>query len=167
MVNFAEGQILQQFKSTIDQEKIYALIRINGHCETVEVGSRRFEDWLRFAYHQTTRLILQDASYRRAIDMIRTQALFSDTQSDTLHNRVAMVNNEIYYDLATNDWNLVKISNQGVEIVAMNSQTPFFERHQHQRQQIRYVVDRNKDSLEELVQLLRIQPQFKQISKFM
>jgi hypothetical protein len=76
-----------------------------------------------------------------------------------------MVDNAIYYDLRRNDWRLVKISQNGVEMVEMNSTTPMFERKQHQREQVQYRVDNSRNPLEELVTLLRIPPQFRQIFK--
>ena len=141
------------------------MIKINDHFETVEIGSRRSEDWLHFVHNQGTRQIHQDASYKRAMSMIRNQAQFSNTPVETLHNRIAMVDNTIYYDLRRSDWKLVKISQNGVEMVEIDSTTPMFERKQHQREQVQYIIDNSRDPLEELVQLLRIQSQFRQIFK--
>jgi len=165
LVTFAQQRISKLVKSNIDHDQILGLIRVHNHFETVEMGSKRSESWLHFVHNQNTSEIHQDTSYKRAMSMIRTQAQFRDTSIETLHNRIAMINNSIYYDLKTNDWKLVEISQNKVEIVEMNLQTPLFERKQHQREQVEYVIMSEKDSLGELVELLRIQPQFQQIFK--
>jgi hypothetical protein len=141
------------------------LISIDDHFETVEIGSRRSEEWLRFVHNQETGQIHLDTTYKRAMSMIRNQAQFRNTPTETVHNRIAMVNGTIYYDLGRNDWQLVKISQNKVEMVEMDLTTPMFEKKQHQREQVQYLIDNNMDPLEELVQLLRIQSQFRQIFK--
>lgn len=164
-MTFAQRRIPKLVKSSIDNDQILGLINVNGHFETVEIGSRRSEEWLHYVHNQETSQIHQDTSYKRAMSLIRNQAQFTDIPEEKLHNRIAMVNGSIYYDLRSNNWQLVKISQDGVEIVEMDSQTPMFERKQHQRQQVQYLIDNDRDSLEELVQLLRIPPQFRHIFK--
>ena len=165
LVTFSQQRISKLVRSNIDHDQILGLIRVNNHFETVEIGSKRSENWLHFVHNQETSQIHQDTSYKRAMSLIRNQAQFRNTSIETLHNRIAMVNNSIYYDLKTDDWKLVKISQDKVEIVEMNLQTPLFERKQHQREQVGFTMIHEKNSLQELVELLRIQPQFQQIFK--
>ncbi len=165
IVVFAHQRIAKKIRSDIDHEQIFGMVKVGNHFETMEIGSKRSESWLSHTHNQKTNQICQDANYKRALEMIKNRASFGNTSSETLHNRIAMIDNSIYYDLRANDWQMVKISQDGVEIVEMNLQTPLFERKQHQRQQIKYVVDHERDSLEELVKMLRIPPQFQQIFK--
>lgn len=68
----------------------------------------------------------------------------------------------IYYDLATPDWKFVKITKEAIEIIDYNENMPIFIRKQQQKEQVKQLSS-ERDTLGELVKLLRIQDRDKQV----
>lgn len=162
LILFAEDHIIKIVKSQIDQDQIFCLVKINGHIESIEIGSKRAEQWLQHIHYEETKEVHPE-SYSKALSTIKSKCVFSDISQEKIHNRIATVDNVIYYDLGTTDWKLIKISENVVEMVEMGIDTPIFERKQHQKTQVMPKLEEKRDTLEELSELLRIQPHEKQI----
>jgi len=162
--NFARSRIRKLIVSDADSSRVYALIQRNAHNETIQLDTRKFELWLKSEFHRSTNLIPSDSYFNQASSLLYSEGL-SDSPRETIYNRVAMVENTLYYDLGRPDWKLLKISSDAVEIVDMDETTPTFERKQNQREQVAFQIAQDDSALDDLVTLLRIPSEIQQIFK--
>ncbi|MEW6042938.1 MAG: hypothetical protein AB1608_01600 [Thermoproteota archaeon] len=91
--------------------------------------------------------------------MVKSNAQFSDKVAvEEIHKRAAFVNDEIYYDLCTPDWKLVKITKDTVEISGHGDDNfPLFSRSKNQASQDVPCLNPSNDPLEQFCDLLRIE----------
>jgi len=158
---FASSKIKKKVLAQGDSNSVYILIENNGHTESVSLADARTKDWLRYLYYKETGENHSDESYKNALSLIRSEVLMDAVKTEVIHNRIAMTGDAIYYDLANPDWQAVKISKTGVEIVSLNENTPIFARRQHQHAQV--LPKFKRAALGELVQLLRIPSKDRQL----
>jgi len=158
LIEFAKHNIKKTVVSKSDSSKVYVLIPIKEHVESFDLASTRMKHWLKSSYYDSCHEVFSDETYKAALDLLLAKALTGDeTPREIIYNRVAMVNNEIYYDLCSIDWKAVKISKKGVEVVFLGTDTPIFTRSVKQTEQTRPNLKVHGDALGELVRLLRIQ----------
>lgn len=161
---FAQSRIRKMVVSEADSNRVFALITRNGHNEIIELNTKRAELWLRFEFHRQTRLNPTENSFSRALSLLYMEG-YTDSPSETIYNRIAMVNQTLYYDLGRPDWRLLKISSIDVEIVDMDENTPLFERKQTQKPQIPFEIREDPNSLDDLASLLRIPEDLRHLFK--
>jgi hypothetical protein len=162
---FAKSKIKRLVISDNDSNQVFAVIQNKGHLETLDLSSSKVKSWLRYSYYQKTKDNHSDEYYTNAISLIKSEAVYGDDSTkETIYTRIAMVKNIIYYDLATPDWKIVKITDDSVTVLNYNEHMPIFVRTQSQLPQVLPVTS-NVDALTKLVKLLRIQPQDVQIIK--
>lgn len=161
---FIKTRIKKLSVSDNDASQVFALIENNGHNEVLDLSNGKAKDLIRYAYYKETGENNSDDAYKNAISLLRSEAVNNGTSREIIYNRIAMLDETIYYDLATPDWKFVKITKELVEIVDYNENMPVFVRKQQQREQVKPLSD-DKDSLDELVKLLRIQDKDKQLFK--
>lgn len=152
---FAMTKIKKLVISESDSNKVYALISKNGHTESLDLSNKRALHWLRWVYNKKTGKNYSEDNYQNALTLIKSQAIMNETKRETIYNRVAMVDDSIFYDLATFDWKAVKITKNNVEVVNLDETTPIFTRKQHQSLQ-KFPEFTDDDPLDDLVKLLRI-----------
>ncbi len=150
---FAKTKIIKFVTSSDDKYRIFVLVKRNGHNETVELETKNSELWLKLEYFKDKKTIPGDTSFSRALSILYTEGLESESQK--IYNRVAIIQNTLYYDLGRPDWKILRISAEGVEIVEMNEHIPLFERRQSMHPQIE-LDNSDPNALNELVELLRI-----------
>lgn len=75
-----------------------------------------------------------------------------------------MINDVLYYDLATPDWKALKITKDSVKVVSLDLSSPVFVRTQSQISQIMPVFD-GKNALDDLMALLRIRLEERHVFK--
>jgi len=157
LLDFAKKNIVKIIISQNDSSRVYALIKSDDHLETIELGSVSSVSWLKAKYYDEKKEILSDESYKSLIDLIRAKAQFSDKiPRESIHKRIAFVGNEIYYDLCSKKWELVKITCDSVSIVKHGVGTPVFHRSNNQASQIEPNLRFNGDPLEEFCSLIRM-----------
>ncbi len=161
---FAKTKIKKLVVSDSDCNQVYALISNNSHIETLDLSNTKAKAWIRYAYYKETGENHSDGAYDSAISLIKSEAIMDNTKRETIYNRIAMLDDAIYYDLANSEWQAVKITKDSVDVLSLDENTPVFVRRQHQKPQLIPDFDNNK-ALTELIQLLRIQQQDKQIFK--
>ena len=162
---FAKSKIKRLVVSDNDSNQVFVVIQNNGHLETLDISSSKTKSWLRYSYYQKSNDNHSDEHYTNAISLIKSEAMHgSDSTRETIYTRIAMVKNIIYYDLATPDWKIVKITDSSVNVLDYNEHMPIFVRTQSQLPQVLPAAS-NADALTKLVKLLRIQPQDVQIIK--
>lgn len=98
-----------------EQQRAYATFVNNGHRETWPIESKDFYNWIAHEFwkkHKKTlsKNILNDVSLT-----INGKACF-DGMCFEVYNRVTMIENTIYIDLANSDWDIIKIDKHGWEI---------------------------------------------------
>lgn len=155
LFEFARPRISKLVVSNTDSNQVFGLIPIDTHLETFAIQSSKANMWLKCAYFEKTQKIHSDEAYRNALSLISSQAIMTDTQRETIYNRVAMVGGAVYYDLCTPAWQVAKITTKGIEIISLDENTPIFVRHQHQSAQVLPNFDKI-DSLTKLVELARV-----------
>lgn len=161
--DLAISKIKKLVVSQNNSKEVYAVIEINGHDETLELSSRRASYWLNYIC-RTNHIgkIHGDEYFRNILNTIIAQAQINNTPREKVYNRIAISNDTLYYDLATSDWNIAKISSNGIEILPYDVKMPIFRRSQTSAEQVKPIYD-NTYALNDLATLLRIKD--KQIFK--
>lgn len=161
---FIKTRIKKLVVSDNDSSQVFALITNSNHNEILDLSNGKAKDWVRYTYYKETGENHSDDAYKNAISLLRSEAIHNGASHETIYNRIAMQNEAIYYDLATPDWQFVKITKEEVQIVSYDENMPIFVRKQQQREQVK-PLSRDTDALDDLVKLLRIQNKDKQIFK--
>lgn len=94
----------------------FARIPVNGHKEIWPVRSRDFKLWLTGKYFDKTGKGPNSEALSSALNTISAKAWKSD-QKHKLHVRVAWHDGSIFYDLANDKWQAVRVYPGGWEIV--------------------------------------------------
>ena len=162
--HFIKSKIKKCIVSKNDYNQIFALIENKDHIEALDLSSPKTKSWLRYSYFEQTGNNHTQEAYATALLLIQAEAIHNDTPRETIFTRIAMVNDTLYYDLSTIDGKIVKISKDEVGIVTLDLSTPIFVRTQNQKEQIMPVFD-EKNSLNELIILLRIPLEYRQLFK--
>lgn len=152
---FAKSKIKKLVVTNNDSDQVYALIENNDHIETWNLGSSKTKDWLRFRYYKETGENYSDDAYKNAIALLKAEAVNDGAPRVFIYNRVAMIEKTVYYDLVSLDFKAVKITENSVEIINLDENTPIFVRSQHQQQQVMPKFGR-KGAMADLSQLYRI-----------
>lgn len=152
---FAKNKIKKFIVSDIDLNQVFGFIETNNHIETIDISSSKAKTWLRYSYFKEYGENHSDESYVNALRLLKAEAIYENSPRQTIYNRIAMVEDQIYYDLVTPDWKIVKISHDSVEVLSYDENMPVFFRKQTQNEQIMPKFG-EKDALDLLVALLRI-----------
>ena len=99
----------------------FAVIELEGHKETHPLQGRFFRHWLVRHYYEQTGKSPSSEAVRQALGVIEAKAIF-DGPEHKLHLRIAAHDGAIYYDLANETWQAVKITADGWEVI---NSTPF------------------------------------------
>lgn len=164
LYNFAKKEIRKLVVSDSDNSLVFGLVQTDDHVESLSLSSFRAEMWLKHNYDKIHGDIFGVESYRNALNRLIAKAMFEDSATETIYNRVALVGNVIWVDLTTHDWKAIRIDEKGYKIVELDESTPTFERKQHQRQQV-IPASCDFDALEKLCDWLRIKQNDRYIFK--
>lgn len=139
-----------------NSKEVYAVVEINGHNETFELSSKRASHWLNcICRSNQIGKIHGDEYFKNIQNAIIAQAQINNTQREKVYSRIAVVGDTLYYDLATNDWTIVRIDSNKIETIPYVESMPIFRRSQTSFEQVRPSFD-NPNALDELAKLLRI-----------
>lgn len=112
--------------------RTHVRLLIEGHREIWPCRSKDFRNWLARQLWLRENKAANSSALSAAINVLEAKARFEGDQY-TLHNRVAFYDGAIYYDLADRQWQVVKVMDDGWEII---SNPPIlFRRYAHQRPQ--------------------------------
>lgn len=95
----------------------FATIEVDGHSETWAINSKSFRQRLSFLFYQKEAKTPGNQAVADALSVIGGKAVF-EGQEYYVYLRVAEVDDTIYLDLANDDWEVVKITASGWEIVS-------------------------------------------------
>ena len=93
-----------------DLSEAFAAVNIGGHKEVLKVKSKKFKMWLTKQYYDTTKKAPTSDAMNQAIGVMEMKAAF-DGDEHRLQLRVAEKDGAFYYDLANEDWSVVKVEN--------------------------------------------------------
>lgn len=155
LYNFAKREIRKLVVADSDSSLVFGIIQTNNHIESLNLGSFRAEMWLKHEYDKAHGEIFGTESYKSALNRLVAKAMFEDSATETIYNRVAMVDRVIWYDLAWKDWKAIRIDEDGYKLTDLDETTPTFDRKQHQSAQV-MPSPCDFDALEKLCDLLRI-----------
>lgn len=168
VLDFAETKIKKIVINQNNTDEVFAIIELNNHVEAISLSSQRAVDWLNYEFTKSldsTKLHAKDF-FKTVLHSLIAKARIEKTPKEKIYNRVAQLENEIWYDLGRDDRKAVKITSKGVFGVTLDSNSPIFRRNQSLQEQIPpRDYDESKKALDELVNLIKISQKDKLIFK--
>ena len=156
LLNFVQNKIIKTITSQNDSSKVFCLVLTNDIKHTIELGSFDATSWLAAIYHNETGKIISDDSCNVILNLLKSKAKLEKIQSETIHKRIAFVNDVLYYDLCNDSWELIRVSAQDITIVKHGDETPLFQRSSNQSKQVTPNFDGKLDSIDKMCSLLRM-----------
>lgn len=99
-----------------EQMEPCAVVLVNGHDEIYRIRERPFKRWLTRQYYEDTNDAPNNDSLNQALNLLEAKAVFEGPQHK-LNLRVAQINDTYYYDLANEQWQVVRITPAGWTIM--------------------------------------------------
>ena len=149
IVMLIEAQDVELFHDTFQEP--YALIHEGKHRAVQGVRSSHFKRWMTRLFWGSEEKVPGSEALTNATRVIEAKACI-DGPEHKLYNRVAHVDDAIYYDLTDPDCRVVKITGSGWELLA--DSPVFFKRMDHQCTQ---VEPKPKGNIEEVLRFINIQ----------
>ncbi len=112
----------------------YVAITIDGHQEVMRLGSENFCTWLNGLFYKEKNNAPRKESITQVVSVLKSRALFDNEETVKLSNRVAKTENIFWYNLGNKNWQAVKITTDGWEIV--DNPPILFNRYKHQIAQV-------------------------------
>jgi 5S rRNA maturation endonuclease (ribonuclease M5) len=131
LLNMIDAMGVKFFHDEI--KELYAAIPVNNHMEVLSISSRDFELWLNGQFYKETRKPISKDGIKQVLAVTSAKALYDNPQPKRLSTRTAEHDGAFWYDLTNADWQAVKISQDGWEIV--DNPPILFARYRHQIQQ--------------------------------
>ena len=94
----------------------FVALPINGHRETWPLQSKFFKQWLVKSYYEQTGKSPNNEAIRQALNVIEAKAVF-DGPEIRLNLRVAEHDGALWYDLANDAWQVIKITPDAWQVV--------------------------------------------------
>ena len=115
----------------------YALVEVNGHKEILACKGGLFKRWLSRILYESDGKAPSSEAMRTALNVIEAKAEYEGNTYD-LHNRVAVHDGAIWYDLSDKNWRAVRVDASGWRI---EDRPPIlFHRYTHQQPQVEPVT---------------------------
>jgi len=157
LVEFVNMKITKSVISKSDSHKVISMIPINDHFESIDISSSKAIAWLKSSYYDEFGLIYPNDNYKNALELVYSLSIFNqEIPEQSVYKRVAQIKDEIYYDLCNREWEAVKITSGGIEIIKLGPEQPMFLRTRRNREQVKPIINPNVDALKQLVDLLKI-----------
>jgi len=157
LYDFAQTKIKKIVISQNNTEEVYAIIQNNKHIETINLASTRARHWLNNEHTKfgNSNELHTDDFYKTVTNTIISKAQMDGTKKEKIYNRVAQLDNEIWYDLGDSKWRAIKITPEKIRTVNLDEDSPIFRRTQSLHEQ---VIPKKGDrkALDKLAELLHI-----------
>ena len=165
LYDFAQSKILKLVISENNSDEVYGVVSINKHVEVLNLVSARARHWLNNLHSSIdTSEIHSDDFYKTVLNSMISKAQMNGTKRVKIHNRIAQLKDEIWYDLATSDWKAIKITEDNISTISLDENSPFFSRSQSMQNQT--MPKKGDDlALDKLAELLRIIPKDRLVFK--
>ncbi len=159
LYDIARSKIKRLVISQTNTDEVYAIIDNDGIIEAINLVSSRAIYWLNNLYiiSVNTNRIRSNDFFKSVANAIIAYAQMNKTSKAKIYNRIAQVENEIWYDLGRQDRLAIKITSKGVEGKKLDIKSPIFRRSQSLQEQIMPKKDDPKalDGLCDLFHILR------------
>ena len=96
---------------------ISTAVKVDSHLETLAIESRQFEDWILMRFFRQHDRAPNSQVLADALNTIRAVALYAGPE-EPVFVRVAEHGGNVYIDLGNENWDAVKITREGYEVVA-------------------------------------------------
>ena len=157
LAEFVISNTKKMIISENDTSRIYAIVTVDNHNETIEIGTQRSIDWLIQAYYKETQKIISNTTSENTINFVRAQAIFSPKiNHEKIFRRNGFSNGKLLIDLGDKDWKLVEISSDGIRHVDYSEKTNVFVRSKNMAKQVNPRLKYDGNPLDKLGQLIRM-----------
>ena len=157
LAEFVTSNTKKMVISENDTSRIYAIVTVDNHNETIELGSQRSIDWLIQAYYRETEKIISNTTSENTINFVRAQAIFSPKiNHEKIFRRNGFSNGKLLIDLGDKDWKLVEISSNGIRHVDYSEKTNVFVRSKNMAKQVNPCLKYEGNPLDELGKIIRM-----------
>lgn len=116
-----------------EQDNAYISLNIDEKYQTLSCKSKAIKKWISNEFWRTQEKVPTQEVVKSAISVLEGKASYEGPEHK-LTNRIAWYEKELWYDLTNKEWQAVKISKSGWEIV--NKQPPIFRRYSHNKAQV-------------------------------
>ena len=99
-----------------DLGEAFAAVTINGHKEVLKVKSKKFKMWLTKQFYDATKKAPTSDAMNQALGVMEMKAAFEGAEH-SLQLRVAEKEGAFYYDLANEDWSVVKVEPRSCQVL--------------------------------------------------
>jgi DNA polymerase family B len=159
VVKLIKKNCLKVFLDNLGQG--FAAITVRDHIEVLPIDHPKFRNWASTIYWDATYNETEEAGdtlgsehLSSALRVIMGEAQRSEEEPIQLYIRVAKTaDGTIYYDLVNRNWQGIKITSDGWDVVNL---PPIFKRRNHQKIQVLPRRDYPSDIFETFISLLRI-----------
>lgn len=137
-------------------QQAYAKMKIDDHWEIWPVRSTRFKEFLIQTYRMATGSVPNSNAVNDAKNALSAHAVQKGPVY-SLYNRVAWYDKAIWYDLTNEKWEVVRIDENGWEILP-ETPRPMFRRFDHQMPQVYPVASNDKSPEQLMTRLMLLMP---------
>jgi hypothetical protein len=95
----------------------YAAVEVDGHLETLAIGSRQFEDWILMRFFRQHGRAPNSQVLADTLNTVRAMAIY-DGPEVPVFVRVAEHEGGVYIDLGNPAWDAVRVTREGYDVVA-------------------------------------------------
>jgi hypothetical protein len=99
-----------------DLGEAFAAVTIKEHKEVLKVKSKKFKMWLTKQYYDTTKKAPTSDAMNQALGVMEMKASFEGDEH-SLQLRVAEKDDAFYYDLANENWDVVKVEPRSCQVL--------------------------------------------------
>ena len=99
-----------------------------------KIESGEFNTYASYVYREKTQSGLKSENTKQVALYLKGKTLFENSKKVKLYNRVGKAENAFWYDLRTEDWKFVKITEEGWEI--REEDKILFDRYNHQKEAV-------------------------------
>ena len=156
LMEFMEGEIERIVKSANDPSMIYCVVDVREVKRVMELESSEIGEWLSAAYYIKTRCMPSEELCERIPKLVKNVASLGAIPSETVYNRAALVDGVLYYDLCNDAWEVVRVTEDSVDVVKHGRGTPLFQRYPNQAAQKPPVLGSGLDCIDEMCRILRM-----------
>ncbi len=157
VLNFAESKIIRTVRSFNSHSSVYAIIKINENYRVLFLGSTECRQWLLSEYRKYSGKVHGKDLYKNVLSVIIAESITNQITIEKINNRICFVDDEIFYNLCNDDYEIVKINKNGYSIIQNSLENPLFRRKSNPLPQVKPLYNKkHKNPLNELVELLRI-----------
>ena len=159
LAKIATTEMIKVCTSQSNATQVFAVVKMNNHFETIELDKKNQKTihWLMVLGFDKFKKIYSEETCANAIGFLKAKALMNEKiQSEEIHLRLAYVNDEFYYDFGGADWELLKITKDGINFVGYSASTPIFIRTSKTAKQIEPNLMPDGNPLDEFAKFCRV-----------